>query len=834
VFCREEKIVRSVHVFGWLAGIAMCATSFAQNNTNEIEPNDDKAHATVVAAMAPSDTLTGNSTGGTTLNDSAAGSADYWNITTTAAGAPGIYDCRLTINESTSTGHTLSIRGLTQTAGAINVGTDAQLQNCPPGTSHFLKWYSNEQPSHLYVEVIGTPSTTTNYVITFTRTLITPVVVPNPVDAGPVFITTIGQTTVDTDMWLYDSNLNPIALAGNDQESVAGGGPGNTNQSRLQRNLAPGSYYVALARSNLANNMASPSDDRNMAGGVTDFGNVACTTSVTTGSLNLNFVIGNRCTGVQQTVSDTISAGFLVVSFASFTVSGTQLPDPTTFSAAAASPASVTQGTATSTLLTVTATGPAPASVTADLSAFGLSSAVAFHDDGLNGDAVAGDGIWSYNLPISASQALGAYTINVTAPAGSCGTPSAAIAFNVAPVNNSCSSAVPISVGGAYPGSTIGALAAGGLTTNCNSVPGNSPGVWYTFTETSLTPRRLIATVCDPVTNFNAKLLLYTLTNPANGCGSGNFTCVWGNFQPGFGCPYQNPARDPGSTVSNARTDIPAIINWSSGQPAYKPTTPGTTYYICVENEGAASGNFVLHLDDTGEDPVYTNPPNNDLCSGGRDLASFQSGVPVHTGFPVWDLVFRDHATDDAKVSCSDPTNTVSRAGTWYTFTPSTNGNLFHAKIPDQVATGVNQPAGSSFDTVVTVFTGDCASGLTEVACVDAVEGFSNMFTTAIASLTGGTTYHIEVSNQSPTAAIPAGEYLGFNFVSTGPSPCCRSDFNGDGDIGTDLDIESFFACLAGDCCPTCPPTADFNCDGDIGTDTDIESFFRVLAGGAC
>jgi hypothetical protein len=59
------------------------------------------------------------------------------------------------------------------------------------------------------------------------------------------------------------------------------------------------------------------------------------------------------------------------------------------------------------------------------------------------------------------------------------------------------------------------------------------------------------------------------------------------------------------------------------------------------------------------------------------------------------------------------------------------------------------------------------------------------------------------------------------------------ADFNGDGDIGTDTDIESFFACLSGSCCATCG-SADFNADGDVGTDLDIESFFRVLAGGAC
>jgi hypothetical protein len=61
----------------------------------------------------------------------------------------------------------------------------------------------------------------------------------------------------------------------------------------------------------------------------------------------------------------------------------------------------------------------------------------------------------------------------------------------------------------------------------------------------------------------------------------------------------------------------------------------------------------------------------------------------------------------------------------------------------------------------------------------------------------------------------------------------CAADFDGDGDIGTDADIEAFFACLSGNCCASCE-SADFNGDGDTGTDADIESFFRVLAGGAC
>ncbi|HYE63490.1 MAG TPA: hypothetical protein VD997_15985 [Phycisphaerales bacterium] len=71
--------------------------------------------------------------------------------------------------------------------------------------------------------------------------------------------------------------------------------------------------------------------------------------------------------------------------------------------------------------------------------------------------------------------------------------------------------------------------------------------------------------------------------------------------------------------------------------------------------------------------------------------------------------------------------------------------------------------------------------------------------------------------------------------VPTPPATCGPQDFNGDGDSGTDQDIEAFFACLGGNCCPSCwEGGADFNGDGDIGTDQDIEAFFRVLGGSPC
>ena len=76
----------------------------------------------------------------------------------------------------------------------------------------------------------------------------------------------------------------------------------------------------------------------------------------------------------------------------------------------------------------------------------------------------------------------------------------------------------------------------------------------------------------------------------------------------------------------------------------------------------------------------------------------------------------------------------------------------------------------------------------------------------------------------------------GFWAGAGGVGPHCgTADFNCDGAVGTDADIEAFFACISGTCPPPpCTNSADFNGDGAIGTDADIEAFFRVLGGGTC
>jgi hypothetical protein len=92
-----------------------------------------------------------------------------------------------------------------------------------------------------------------------------------------------------------------------------------------------------------------------------------------------------------------------------------------------------------------------------------------------------------------------------------------------------------------------------------------------------------------------------------------------------------------------------------------------------------------------------------------------------------------------------------------------------------------------------------------------------------------------EIVGMSANGRVMA-EKLGGSHASTiiiDLGSCGSADFNHDGDAATDADIEAFFRCLAGDCCPLCD-SADFNYDGDAATDSDIEAFFRVLGGGSC
>lgn len=263
---------------------AICSSAVARTDFPEIEPNNSKAQATFVAGMTNGDRLTGITTSGSGVG------FDYFDLHL-APSAPGIYRHRLVINSPIS-GHVGTIRGLNQVEGVIG-DSDFTAQSSAPGTlpPFFNQWYGFGTPGQLYYRVAGTADTTQPYTVTLETQQVTPQSL-GQFQTGELTITTVGLGHLnDTDLWVYDSNFNPIADFGNDNTPLLPGQTGIVLQSTLTRDFAPGVYYLALSDANFANNLASPEDDENRNGVVLDFGGAALNSGSVLG-LNLAFAIG--------------------------------------------------------------------------------------------------------------------------------------------------------------------------------------------------------------------------------------------------------------------------------------------------------------------------------------------------------------------------------------------------------------------------------------------------------------------------------------------------------------------------------------------------------------
>ncbi len=263
----------------------------------EVEPNDSKATANPFMLL-PGDVIEGVSTSSSTVG------LDYFRVKTGPL-PPGVYRHRLVIT-STTVGHTGTIRGLTQSAGVINPTSDAAVQTSSTTTTppRFNQWYGFGKEEEVYYRVTGTTSTTAVYDATLFTDPVTVTVVPGSFQAGPITITTAGQGhTTDTDMWVYNANLNAIPDYGNDDAYLQ-----SYSMSTLTRNFTPGVYYLALSNYNVANNLPSPADDDYRSGSVMDFPDSAANSSTST-ALNLQFSITDA-TGVPVVVPSTKTGPF--------------------------------------------------------------------------------------------------------------------------------------------------------------------------------------------------------------------------------------------------------------------------------------------------------------------------------------------------------------------------------------------------------------------------------------------------------------------------------------------------------------------------------------------
>jgi hypothetical protein len=229
------------------------------------------------------------------------------------------------------------------------------------------------------------------------------------------------------------------------------------------------------------------------------------------------------------------------------------------------------------------------------------------------------------------------------------------------------------------------------------------------------------------------------------------------------------------------------------------------------------------------------------LGSGSLSVASgtmkFADGVPGGLGTITWRGIMKNNTNYGNTTNVSDPAKAP--------ITISGTGNLDTAFLINCAVT--LQDSGTL------TLTNDNAGLALNVSTVNLTSGSPKIHYTRIGPAAVGVAANLAkitvngaaaVVGTDPTTYEPGDDLM---IVSDGgagtivsiavppPPPCGSADFNCDGDIGTDLDIEAFFSCLAGSCPPPpCTSTADFNADGDIGTDADIEAFFRVLAGGSC
>ncbi len=741
----NRKAVLTAACIG-LVGPSVFAADFP-----EVEPNSTKATANV-ATLAVGDSVSGITTGTTVSSTAPAStgltSVDYFDITTDAAPTAGIWRYRLTLTTTGTAGHTGTLRGVSQTAGVLGAfTTDAAPQTSSATTTpaRINQWYANGNPTRVMYRVAGGAATTATYNATMTRTPVTPTVVPGTVAAGSVVISTQGVTTVDTEFWLYDSNFVAIANAGNDDESIAGGGPGTTLQSRLTRTLTPGDYILAISTSGLANNLPAPTDDDFRSGSCLDFPNALSSSSSSSAATDLDFNIISSAGTIPVTASRTESYGIL---FYQFTVAATA--NPTVAFCTATPSATVLQGGSVTLSTNVTWAGT-PGTVTADLTAFGLTDNEPLTD--------AGFGNYLINVSVPGAQPLGATSVTLTAtnPApgletGTCSIPLTIIA--PPPANDLCSGSITIpntSFPVTVTGNNFSATTVGDRTSTCISV---KQSVWYDFTapnagtyifdtETSAQADTVLTAFvdCDPAAaqlacddeggtgslsrmslvmtaGQNIKVMLSTWASAT----AGGFALNVSFIPPPCVTFTTQPVADSecvGTTLSYS-----AVATVLTGTPAYQwqtaPVSAGpwtnltdeeindlgvvtgaTASSITIENAALAANGTRIRVVVTGDCGTgnstdvaigVINCLPNDACSG---------ALPAIVGTTAGNNATANNA-GDVVPTCQ----TLSGKGLWYTFTAGANGGTYL----------IDTEGSTQSDTVLSVYD---ACGGAQIACDD-------------------------------------------------------------------------------------------------------------------
>ena len=300
----------------------------------------------------------------------------------------------------------------------------------------------------------------------------------------------------------------------------------------------------------------------------------------------------------------------------------------------------------------------------------------------------------------------------------------------------------------------------------------------------------------------------YTATLPAFSCG--NNPQFYLQATGSGGAVVRSPANAPTAVYSALVAQAPSVLFSDN----FESNTGWT-----VQNDAALTSGAWVRVDPVGTtaQPEDDHTANGTLCwvtgqgaVGGQIGAADVDGGTTHLISPT--------------INAAGALEMVINYWRWYS---NTQGS---APAADTFLVSVSSDNGGNWTTVQTIGpasnnNGGWLQGTIDLSNFPAIALTNQMKLRFSAGDTG--------SGSLVEAAVDDVEVVVRMCTQTGG--CGNQDFNGDGDFGTDQDIEAFFACLGGSCCPTCwQGGADFNGDGDIGTDQDIEAFFRVLGGGTC
>ncbi|MCC6320978.1 MAG: hypothetical protein IT438_06010 [Phycisphaerales bacterium] len=435
------------------------------------------------------------------------------------------------------------------------------------------------------------------------------------------------------------------------------------------------------------------------------------------------------------------------------------------------------------------------------------------------------------------------------------------------PTNDLCDNATPLPLGSSTTGTTVGATLDGGFPTPCGGQSISAPGVWFSLVGDGTT---LTIETCTG-TSFDSKLHVFCTTLAEPCAAPSALICIAGNddacslqsrisFCSASGQTYFVLVSGFGSAVGSftlaALPGAPCTGSIGCAPPSTGACCTNTSGACAVTTSTACGSGSVYQGANTTCTPNPCPPVGSCCaaggcctigpqasCTGAWTLAgsclpnpcpgpindACASAIVLSLGVPATGS--NCSATDDQTVSCATTSAVNTHKTVWYTFTPAVSG-----------AYTLNT-CGSSFDTLLALYTGACGS-LTEVACNDqsgaagntACPNSSLNSRIPVIQLAAGTPYRVLVG---AWGVAPTGGNYTLLVAAVVPGACCNPTtaacsitsqsacaapltYRGDGTACTPTQCGASGACCAasGVCSQVnltgCPPSSSYSGNGTV------------------